>query len=877
MLLHTKLYIPPLRPSLVPRPRLIDRINQGMRRPLTLVAAPAGFGKTTLLSAWCAQSEHPAAWVWLDEGDNDPVRLWRYVIAALQTAMGGDFAAQTLQHLQSAHPPSQEEVVMALANDMAGVGEHFALVLDDYHAIEARAVHDALAFLIDHLPPQAHLIVATRVDPPLPVARWRVRDQVVEIRAGDLRFSDDEAALLLNQAMGLSLSAADVAALSARTEGWVAGLQLAALSMRGMADVRGFIAALAGSNRYIADYLTEEVLNRQPADVQSFMLQTAILDTLTAPLCDALTGREDGQAMLELLERNNIFLTALDSERQWYRYHTLFADLLRYRLRQADGERTASLHRRASAWYEQHGMIVRAVNHALAAQDYERAARLIQQNARLLLLRGELFTLQEWLDALPGEVVFSQPRLYLAGAQLLFQGVGVIERLLHDAERELSAEGESLADDERLALLGEIDTLRATVARAQEDIPHAIALSQRALEQLPAEDSFGRGIAAHNLAAAYRHGGDLDAAQQAFAEASARFESAGASHHALMAMCLQGDVQEEQGRLHQAAQLYRQVLRLAGQHAEPGGASLPVAGWALVGLGRILREWNDLEAADQHIQEGIRLGDSLGLPDFTANSRAALAHVRFSQGEVAGALALLQEADLAVRRAAWPRELAAVGALMVRVWLAQGELDSALHWVQTIDPGVHPHPAETLARARVWLAQGDADAARALLGRLREAGARIEALVLEAFAWQHDDLERALALLAEALTLAEPEGFVRLFVDEGTPMQALLSALGHRRLPTRALRAYVGRLLEALSPRPRAQAMAGADVIEPLTARELEVLQLMAEGLSNRDIASRLFVGVTTVKKHSTNIFDKLDVSNRSQAVARARKLGLIP
>ena len=595
-LLETKLYVPKWRTGLVPRARLIERLNRGAERKLTPVSAPAGFGKSTVLAEWVARtpaSERPAAWVSLDQSDNDPALFWAYFIAALQTVQSA-VGKSALSLLHSPQPPPIESVLTILINEINAIQDDFALILDDYHVIDAELVHVAVTFLVDHLPPQMHLVIASRSDPPLPLARLRGRGELTELRAADLRFTPDEAAAFLNDVMGLSLSAGDVAALEARTEGWIAGLQLAALSMRGREDVPGFIRAFAGDDRYIADYLVEEVLQRQPERVRSFLLQTSVLDRLSGPLCDAVTAQEDGKGTLESLERGNLFVVPLDDKRQWYRYHHLFADVLQAHSIEEQPDRVPTLHRRASEWYEQNGLPADAVRHALAGEDFERAAGLVELAALAMLGSSQEPTLLEWLKALPDELVRARPVLsvYYAFVSFVGEGFEAAEARLRDAERWLDATADTserpeapsaemvVVDEERFrSLPGAISVARAYHAGALGDVPGTVKYARRALDLLPEDDYLGRGTAAAFLGIASWTSGDLEAAHRTFADGMASFQMAGNIPWVIMGTLVLADIRTAQGRLHEAVRTYEQSLRLATEQGEPVlGNGGPVCG-----------------------------------------------------------------------------------------------------------------------------------------------------------------------------------------------------------------------------------------------------------------------------------------------------------
>ena len=897
-LLVTKLYIPPLRSELVPRPRLVARLNQAIEPPgpgggrfarrLTLVSAPAGFGKTTLLSEWLhsrreATPPLQAAWLSLDAGDNDPARLLAYVVAALQGLKPG-LGGAALSAYRSPQPPPTEAVLAALINELAELAAPAVLVLDDYHLIEAQAIHDLLAFLMEHLPPQAHLVIATRADPPLPLARLRARGQLAEVRAADLRFAPDEAAALFNQAMGLPLTAKEVAALEARTEGWIAGLQMAALSLerrrqeQGAPDLSGFVQAFAGDDRYVVDYLVEEVLEGQPEAVQTFLLKTSILARLSGPLCDAVTGQADGWARLQALERANLFVAALDQKQVWYRYHQLFADLLRQRLERTRPEEIPALHRRASEWYEQNGWEAEAIDHALAAEDFERAAQLIAGSLWEVMARGERATVLGWLDALPGEMVRARPRLCLtaAWASLAAMELDAVEPRLQEAEQALRA---SPPAGEGPALLGEIATIRTTLAGLRGDVPRSIELAHQALAHLPEEELFLRGAVTNTLGAGHEANGETEAAGRAFAQAAELCRRAGNPVVALIALCNLGRTQQLQGRLHQAQETYRQAIRFAAEQGEP---SPPVTGLAHVGLGTLELEWNDLAAAARYLQQGLELGRRLGIAEIQVVGHAFLAQVYQAQGETAAALEANGEAEALARRyQVSAGTLAQIAARRARLWIVRGDLAAAARWAQQSGLGVdvepaYPHEFEQITLAWLLLAQGEAGKAAGLLTRLlaaaeaqSRAGSAIEILVLLALARQGQrEGDQAIAAMTRALALAEPEGYVRTFVDKGRAVADLLRRVAG---PT-AGPSYVRKLLAALdAPVPVAQ-----PPVDALSEREMDVLRQVAAGLSNREIAARLFITEGTAKWHVNKILSKLQVRRRTEAVARARELGLL-
>ena len=914
-LLATKLAPPPARLDLVRRPHLVERLNEAVRLKLTLISAPAGFGKTTLLAEWRTSPptrKLPTAWLALDERDDDSARFWTYVIGALD-GISADVGRGAQALLQSPQPPPVEMMLTVLVNALAAVPFDFALVLDDYHLIGAKSIHQSLSFLLDHMPPQMHLILATRADPPVALARLRARGQLTELRAGDLRFTPDEVAAFLGQVMGMRLPAVDVAALETRTEGWIAGLQLAALSMRGRDDVFGFIAAFTGSHRHILDYLTEEVLARQPEDVESFLLQTCILDRLAAPLCDAMTGRSDGQAMLERVERDNLFLLALDEARGWYRYHHLFADALRTRLQQTQPAMVSALHARAAEWHEHNGSRDEAVRHALAAGDFERAARLLEHEAGEMLLRGQGASLRAAIEALPAAYVRARPWLSLSAAwALLFAGqVDAVEPRLREVEGMAGAiergddghAGESDAgQDARGDMLGGVALARAALAAMQTDAPRTIEMCQQALAYLPEGSMVLRGLAAGYLGTAYWLTGDVEAAGNAVNEAIALSRQAGNAYYALTTTSLLGQLRMAQGRLREAATAYEQALHLAAQEY----GEIPSVAPAHVGLSDVLLEWNELGGAERHAQQAITLGRQGGDLSTLILGYLTLARVKSALRDRDGSLAALDEVERVAQHSTLPAYVAGgIAAWRARLALSFDDSAAAAGWARQLEWSTQPTAVwlgdiESITLARVLVALGRLDEAMAALERLRseaETGGRtgsvIECLALVALVAQaRGNSDEALASLRRALVLAEPHGYVRVFIGQGAAMARLLAKLLEVEQRWRgsweaaASASYIRRLLGAFDPafEQAARGPAAAPthgeaqtLIEPLSGRELEVLRLIASGASNRDIARELIVSLGTVKKHLNNIFGKLDAHSRTQAVARARQLGLLP
>ncbi|MBN1887222.1 MAG: hypothetical protein JW850_04510 [Thermoflexales bacterium] len=930
-LLKTKLYIPPIRPELVPRPRLIERLNAGLHRKLTLVSAPAGFGKTTLLSEWvqslkkdgpaCAESNRSpvspqVCWLSLDEGDNDPMRFWMCFITALQTVQP-EMGQNALAMFKSPQPVPVEASLVTLVNEITSFtlesqDELLVLVLDDLHLVEAVPIHEGLAFLLDRLPPPPqglHMVITTRVDPPIRLARLRARGQATELHGDDLRFTLDEAAAFLSQATGLALSPQALRALEERTEGWVTGLQMASIALqstialqsstsrgtRDMEHVGDFIEAFTRSNRYALEYLWEEVLSQEAEEVQAFLLYSSILDRLSGALCDAVIGRSGSQALLEKLESSNLFIVPLDHERHWYRYHQLFAELLRTQLVKLHAESLPTLHGRASEWYERNGLPVEAINHALAAGDAGRAARLLEQHALELLESGEVITLVRWLEELPNGLLRSRPWLCIVHAWVLILGgdAAAIESRLRDAEEALP--GLALSSDQERRIRGYISAIRAQVAFIKGAIPETIELAYDALEKVPAADHSVRATTVLILGSAYGHTGNFADAIRAFDQGKAISQASGNYFHVMLTSCARAQIEVAQGQLHKAACAYRAALQLVEGSTRRVKGLFPGLGYPYVGLADVLREWNELEEAAHYAEEGVKLCQLLGQAEISVNGYVTLARVRRARGDLDGALTTLQEARRhASELSTW--SVALVAAHQARLWLTQDDVRAASRWAQENGLGVgdalyFSREAGHLSLARVLIAQDQLDDALAFLARLleaAEAGGRlssvIEILALQALALHKQArLDQALPTLERALVLAEGEGYMRIFLDEADPMGALLhQAALHGITP-----AYIDKLLAAFGmqkPKPATSTAFppspstpfSSPLVEPLSERELEVLQLVALGQSNQEIAGQLCVSINTIKAHLKSLNRKLDVHNRTQAVGRARELKLL-
>ncbi|GIK39986.1 MAG: LuxR family transcriptional regulator [Chloroflexota bacterium] len=940
-ILRTKIYIPQPQPgSLIPRPSLLEKLDKVLEHRLTLISASAGSGKTTLVSQWLSHlrftiydlrlgtADQPeienrkskiqnpqVAWLSLDEADNDPVRFWSYVIAALETVQAG-LGDNTLPLLRSSQPSPLEIVLTFLLNDLAALPHDVVLVLDDYHLIENSDIHTALTLLIDRLPPLLHLILTSRADPPLPLARWRAKRQLTELRAEALRFTPDEVAFFLNQMIGLNLTSEQIAALEAKTEGWVAGLQLVGLSLQGRTDVEQFIAAFTGTHRYILDYMTEEILRRQPENVQTFLLQTSILERLTGLLCDAVTGRTDSQALLEQLGRANLFILPLDDQGQWCRYHHLFADLLRHYLQQAppsflpavgmtEKGGIAELHRRAATWYEQAGFVEEAIYHTSAAHDFEWTKRLMLHHLEAIIKRGEATLMLRWFNALPEAWLRSQPKLNVLQAWLLF-----LTGHFDEAQRKL-AEPEILSlhrqaplePDEGAGIIknrdlpGLIVGLQAHLALIKGDVPRALELSQQALAQLAEADVTLRGVIAENLAPIYWLKGEPERAHQLLAQFGAFIPN---SHALASELVLSGTAELKwfQGQYRQAFVLYQRFLQEAAA-LQDLGALIPVMGTAHTVLGYILYEWNELAEAEAHLRQGIELGNQgmawrVLVIGYTGLGRVLLAQKKWDE-----AAEIYQQADQLAQDLGSDLVMTLVTPLQVDLWLAQGDLAAVNRWLLT--NGLKPDDEFEgykviiyIFLVRALLTCGQREAAEALLLRLlrvTEAAQQLywltQVLVLQALTFQaQNKREPALAALKRALVLGEPEGYTRTFVNEGAPMAALLLKLreGQQRehgddLPSlnylNSLLAALGAAERVADPKSALREARQSTLAEPLTERELEVLHLLTTGLSTHDIATKLIITPTTLKTHLRNIYAKLEVNSRAEAMVKAKALNL--
>ena len=914
LFIRTKLNLPFTRPHLVLRPRLQEQIKHGLTGPLTLITAPAGFGKTTLVASCVAGCGMPIAWLSLDNDDNQVERFLNYVVAALQKA-DHSIGIEAAQLLLASPQASLEAVLTSLINNLDTFGGEIVLVLDDYQFLSSQVVHEAVAFLLQHCPKSFHLLVATRSDPPLPLARLRARGQTVELRAADLRFTTSEAAQFLNDGMGLHLDAGAVAVLEERTEGWIAGLQMAALSMQNREDINGFIEGFSGTNRYILDYLLEEVMAGQPAEVQRFLLYTSILERLTAPLCDAVLAHDEeakaksvehavpsesltisrSASMQEYLERANLFLVPLDDEKTWYRYHHLFADLLRTQLqRSLSIQAVAQLHIRASEWYEQNGLILEAIYHASMASDDERVESLIVQNYLEFLGRGEMSWMRFWKGKLSKELVYGRPVLciYLAQSHAWFGELDEADLLLDEAGKHIRSEDST---PQALSMLGHLAYVRSRVTAMRGENKRALELCLSARDNTPVSDLGNRLAIGVTLGYDFFLNGDFTNAINALNETIRTGRTAMDINVVVAAYCVLARVLTVQGLLSKSYDIYQEALQFipetSGQHL---GAKALVA----VGIADILCEWNDLDDALAHMQRGLAQLSLWGKADDFGLAYTTLARIHQAQTNKIDALEAVEKAIQYIKsRGVFCEARNAADIARVKLWLSQGDLHPINRWsasqeqhFSSDDPFEFQNELTHITQVRVYISQKNNEKAIDLLSHLNESarsagriGRVVEILLLKALALQKSgDSEEAILALTECLTLAVPAGYVRIFLDEGQPMQILLAQwLAHA--SAGPLRDHAFHLLSQFDHKPHAVTAAQEKVsppyelVEPLSPRELEVLNLIALGRTNQEIAQQLVVARGTIKAHTANIFRKLDVANRTEAVARARQLGLLP
>ena len=891
-LLQTKLFLPQPRTGLVQRPRIIDKMNEGLERRLTLVSAPAGFGKSTMLIEWARTTGNKVTWLSIDDSDNDLKRFFIYLILAIQK-INPSLGQDVLPVLQAADNPRMEHLLTILINDITEVDDEFTLILDDYHLIENQDIHNGLQFLIDHVPPNMHLVIASRVDPPIPMTRLRARDQVTEIRSRDLRFNQSETHAYLNDQMGLNLAQADISALHKRTEGWITALHLAALSMQNRDDKHDFIAAFSGGHHYIIDYLVSEVLSHQSEAIQNFLLRSSILDRFSAPLCNAVLEISDSKTLIQHLNQTNLFLISLDDERNWFRYHHLFANFLNQRLREKEPKSIPELHQRASKWLEHNHYFPEAVNHSLDGEDYEHAAQLIEKLGPDMMMQNEFDQLALWMDAMPKDLVESWPWLCIIRAWM-YDRWGRFddgERYLQHAESALEGSADSTPIEAKRIVRGQISAIRALYALKLGQISRSIEHSNQALKYLPS-GYFNRGVASFSLGWAKKAQGDLSGTLEAYEDGRTASLAAGNRILAQAIILDIGKTQFIQGHLHLAADTLREVNQFK---YEKSNIKIPYASPACIGLADIYREWNELDAAMSYIQEGIEIGTASNVVDAITVGYASQALLFLAQGDLKSANQACENADQMVRDTPnlEAETLSRTLDSRVRLSLAKNQLAEASRHVQEAGLGLDVEidnfldiPLIILARVLIHSgrqnsASQDLSDAHEVLEKILEVtrpagylGQVIGALVLQALVFEAQGIhDQALTSLEEALTLAEPEGYIRTFVDEGASMQALLQQAGTKG----SMGAYVSRLLKAFEPQDtEATPAADQKLIEPLSARELEVLKMLATELSGPEIARELVISLNTLRTHTKNIYAKLDVGKRRAAVHKARELELI-
>lgn len=901
-LLITNLYVPQLHGDLISRNILIDRMNLGLNFPLTLVSAPAGFGKTTLLSQWIGgsmlqNSENRVAWISL-EGDCDVSQFWRYVATALERQQLG--ISPSALAFPDTHQPPTNTLSRVLINQLAAMKHDLVLILDEYDRAGDPAIHTSLAFFIDHLPSHVHVVIASRSYPALPLARWRASSQLYELREDDLRFTSKEIAAFFNELKGLNLSADEIGALEKRTEGWIAGLQLVALSLRDAGDVskRQFVHDFTGSQKYILDYLVEEVLQQQPENIRSFLMHTSVLDQLSAPLCNEVTGQSDSQAVLEYLERAHLFTIPLDHDRRWYRYHNLFLDVLRHRLQQRQSDILLELHLRAAAWYARAGQIDEAIRHACAAQSWQQAIEHIRQVIKAAWNRGDVRKIISWLGKLPDEQLDAHPQLslYYSRALLLGGKMEAAKQRLKESEKVLRTRPSIQLNMEDRLLLGTICAFRTTICAVTGDIENALALGNEALTLLPQENVDIRAHTINSLGVNYYYLGEMEEANRACTEAGSLAQQTGNLYLVLVSASYRAKALICQGQLIQAGQVLQQALELSATPGLPVQSWMPAASVVCAGFGDLLYECNRLEEAEPYVADAIDLGQRLIFGSALWSAYHTLARIKLARGDLKGTQIEIDQAHRYRLTYNVPLPERLMNAEEARANLALGQLDAVRRWAATIQSEEPRSPSfvqevEDMLLARLYLLQGEPGQALDLLDSLRSAtesngrkGHLIQVLLLTGLA-QHanGNLRLAIDTIHNALELAEPEGYLRTFVDAGQPMAALLyEVLAHGIMAN-----FVSRLLQSFPTVPNTD-VASADrssvldtepsnntLIEPLSERELEVLQLLASGATNEDIAKKLVIAITTAKKHVSNILHKLSADNRTQAVARGRSLGL--
>jgi LuxR family maltose regulon positive regulatory protein len=884
-MLRTKLYIPTPRADLVKRERLYQRLGQGLRGKLTLVSAPAGFGKTTLIADWVNEADLHPGWVSLDERDNDPVSFLSYIVEAIKSDESS-LGESILSEIQSPQSPSIEAILTAWINEISNYASQLILVLDDYHAIGNQSVHQILEFLLEYIPPNFHLVLICRSDPNIAFGRLRGSGQLVEIREVDLRFTESEVYELFDRIMGLPLSEQNVSALEHRTEGWAVGLRLAGLALQGREDVDEFINAFTGGHQFILDYLTEEVFERQPEEVQDFLMRTCVLERMCAPLCNAVTGMEDGEATLLLLNQLNLFIIPLDEFQQWYRYHHLFAELLRYKLDQLPAKQVVEIHERASSWYAENDLIPEAVSHAMTVENFSRAADLIEPVTSPMIGRGEIKTVQVWIEALPESLVKERPRLSITMAWIFnLNNTGDdIEPLLQNAERALDAGNYDQATVAELR--GHSATLRGYTALQQNNPPLALQHMAEAMAWLPEEDVYLRSIVSFTQGVIYKRGGVWEPAEEtlklaeSYGRASGNYSIAiGSRAHLVEMLIIQGKLKQAAKYCNDAIEYYLSIFK---------GNPIPNLGFIYTKLGEILYEWNDLESASEHLTRGLEMSSKIiAAWAWERDALICLTRLRKVEGDPEEAQRLLEQAFDVSEHMQDLYDKMDLSFEQARLWLSKGDLTGALRWAreyQNFSEGQNEQADVMLAR--VLLAHGEADRAREILGSIGEAAEAsgrtsrwIEVLILQALLYAADkDFTMAFEVLARTLNLGEPEGFIRVFADEGANLLGLLRKMDagstdHMGEAYLFSNEYLSRIIAAtLSEKPAVL----PDKSTLLNKREKQILRLMSAGLKTPEIAEELYLSKNTIKWYVRKIYEKLDVHSKAEAIEQGYRLGLL-
>ena len=886
--LTTKLAIPSSRGEIVPRPRLLGKLGKPPR-PFTLICAPAGFGKTTLMANWLNHIDLPVAWLSLDSEDNDPNRFVTYLIAAIKSVKP-EFGNAVYKALRSSSTPSMTTLLSALINEINGFDHNFVFVLDDFHQVTESSIRDLLIYLLDYQPPQMFLAMTSRSEPPLALPKLRVRQQLAEINVADLRFNLDETQAFLNKLMGLNLDADDIAVLEHRTEGWIAGLQLAALSLQGGTDAQHFIQSFAGDDRHIMDYLTDEVLHRQTALVKTFLLQTSILNRLCAPLCEAVTNLPDCKALLESLEQNNMFLIPLDHKRNWYRYHHLFADLLRHQLKETQPDKEIELHTRASRWFADNGFIDEAITHAFAAQNYELVAECLDQHGYEIFHSGRVSTLVNWFRKIPDPIIHNKASRLLLSAWAFFTSTEENVLPLLDAAEQLLEQSPEQASighsgNEDAYIKGEILVIRGFSAMHQGRFHESMKFIEQAKQLLPEQESIKHAAPALLEGLALYGVGDFVAAEKTLLKAvqlCLKHNNALAIVFILAALLR---TYTKMGRLRQARDYFYSAMDIL---KERGWDSLDETSCLYMALGEVLREQNELQASEECYVHAMELVKNEAWNTSRVMIKQMLARAKLANGEIEQAKAMLHEIANTEFIGQHLPIFSTIENCTARINLALGNAREVEKWLKQnpLQLGGDPDPVleeHCVILVRILLAQQQFDDAIKWLAKLLPAAEKanriavvIELLVLQSLARQaQGNSQLALATLERAVKLAEPEGFMRIFLDEGKSMATLLKRLADKGVE----KDYAGKLLDRFDEHIDTKlqtAISRAGISEPLSRKENNTLQLLAAGLTNKEIAEQLFVSPNTVKTHLKNIFEKLQVNNRNQAIAKARDLKLV-